>query len=183
MADRDHSPLDLDQLLLKLNDPDPHVRQEAAIALGDFCRRDHPAVDALIKRLRSSDQTLHDRACAAWALGRIGAKPAEVIPILLALIEQSADQTEADELRCYAAEAIENMTGELDVLTTVAQHCLHDRFWKCRMKGLILVERLIKRQPDLRDGFVPLIKPLLKDELEENRAIARRILDGFSKGE
>jgi HEAT repeat protein len=174
---------DLDGLLLELDDPDPIVRQEAAIALGDFCRKDHPAIDVLIDRLQSLEQTPHDRACAAWALGRIGAKAGEVIPILLALIDELKDQPEANELRCYAAETIEYLSGELDVLVIVAQHCLRDPFWKCRMKGLYLVERLIKRQPDLREGLVPLIEPLMKDELEEIRGNALRIVIGCEEDE
>lgn len=84
---------------------------------------------------------------------------------------------------CCAASAIENLTSELDVLLIVAQHCLVDRFWKCRVHGLFLAERLIKRQADLRDGFVSLIEPLLKDDVEEIREGARRVLDGSGKGE
>ena len=167
----------------QLRDPDPLVRQEAAIALGDFCRKDHPAVNVLIERLRSSEFTHHDRACAAWALGRIGARTSEVIPILLSVIEETRDQTEADELRSYAAEAIVNLISEMDVLLKLAQHCLVDRFWKCRMNGLLLVERLLTRQPDLRDSLVPLVEPLVTDEVEEIREKARRILIGFEEGE
>jgi len=81
-----------------------------------------------------------------------------------------------------AAEAIENLTGEMDVLLKVAQLCLRDRNWKCRMRGLFLVERLLKRQSDLRDGLVPLIEPLVKDEVEEIREKARRIVIGFEEG-
>lgn len=51
------------------------------------------------------------------------------------------------------------------------------------MHGLFLVERLLKRQPDLRDSLMPLVGPLLGDELEEMREIARRIVIGFGKGE
>jgi HEAT repeat protein len=178
-----HRRPDLDQFLLELDDPDPTVRQEAAIGLGDFCRGDHPAVNVLIERLRSPEQTYHDRACASWALGRIGAKSFEVVPILLKLIEDTKDQVEANGLRHCAAEAIENLTGEMEVLMKVARYCLADKDWKCRMRGLFLVERLLKRQSNLRDGLVPLIEPLLGDELEEIRENARRILDGFEKGE
>jgi hypothetical protein len=167
---------DLDRLMIGLDDPDPLVRQEAAIGLGDYCRTDHPAIDVLIERLRSPDQTLHDRACSAWALGRIKRKAAEVIPILLTLIEQMKDQPDADELRNHAVEAVERLTDEIDVLTTVAQRCVLDRNWKCRMHGLLLVERILKRQPDLRDSFVRLIEPLAKDKVAEIREHARRIV-------
>jgi hypothetical protein len=60
----------------------------------------------------------------------------------------------------------------------VAQLCLGDRDWQCRMRGLFIAERLIKRQPDLRGSFVSLIEPHLKDELDEIQDNARRILDG-----
>ena len=49
------------------------------------------------------------------------------------------------------------------------------------MHGLFLVERLLKRQPDLRAGFVPLIEPLVRDEVDEIREHARRILIGFEE--
>jgi HEAT repeat protein len=173
----------VDHLTSKLDHPDPEVRQEATIGLGDHCRKDHPAIDVLIERLHSPEQTPHDRACAAWALGQIGARAGEVVPILLAVIEETVGQTEADQLRFYAADATENLTGEMDVLIKVAKHCLCDGFWKCRMRGVFLAERLLKRQPDPLDGFVTLIEPHSKDEVAENRANARRILDGIGEGE
>ena len=174
---------DLGRFLLELDDHDPLVRQEAAIGLGDFCRIDHPAIDVLIERLQSPEQTPHDRACAAWALGRIRAKASEVIPILLSLIEEMKEQAEADELRSYAVEAIENLTGEMDVLLTVTRYCLVDMNWQCRMKGLFLVERLLKRQPGLRDCFVPMVEQLTTDKVEEVREKARRMLDEFEGSE
>lgn len=180
MGSSEYGP-ELDRMLVDLDDPDPLVRQEAAIALGDFCPKDHPAVNCLIDRLGSFDQTFHDRACAAWALGRIGAKTAGVVPILLALIDGLRDQDEADELRNYSAEAIENLTGELEVLAKVARYCLQDRYWKCRMRGVFIIERLLKRDPDLRDSFMSLIEPRVKDDLEEIREHARRITDAFEK--
>jgi len=100
------------------------------------------------------------------------------VPILVALLEELQDQAEADEFRRYVAEAIERLTGDSDVLTNVARHCLRDRSWECRMKGLLIVEGLLKRQADLRVRFVPLIEPLVKDDVEEIRERARRFLDG-----
>ena len=78
----------VDHLVEKLDHPDPLVRQEVAKELADCCPKNHAAVNVLIERLRSSEQTFHDRTCAAWALGQIGAKESEVIPILLTLIEE-----------------------------------------------------------------------------------------------
>jgi hypothetical protein len=179
----DHQPPDLDQFLIELDDPNPLVRQEAAIGLGDFCRIDHPCIDVLIERLRSSQQSHHDRACAAWSLGRIKAKAAEVIPILLTVIEETKDQAEAGELRRYAAEAVERLANDIDVLMSVAEHCIVDTAWECRMQGLFIARRLLKRLPELRDDLVPLIEPLEEDETEEIREIARRLLIGFGEDE
>jgi hypothetical protein len=179
----DHQHPDLDQFLLELNGPDPIGRQEAAIGPGDLCREEHPAIDVLIERLRSPDQNLHDRACSAWALGRIKAKASEVVPILLTLLEEMKERAEADELRSYAAEALERLTNETSVLTDVAQACLRDRFWKCRMHGLLLIERLLARRPELRDGFRPLVEPLLRDEVEEIRYDARPLLDRLDEAQ
>jgi HEAT repeat protein len=178
-----HQRPNLDQFLIELDDPDPIVRQEAAIGLGDFCRGDHPCIDVLIERLRSPDQTPHDRACAAWALGRIKAKAGEVVSVLVALIGDLKDQPEADVFRRFAAEAVERLTQDSDVLTIVARQCVHDRAWECRMKGLFIFERLLKRRPELRDGLVPLIEALAGDEVEEIREGARRILIGCDEGE
>jgi hypothetical protein len=168
--------IDLDQFLLELDDPEPIVRQDAAIALGDYCREDHPCIDVLIDRLRSSDQTHHDRACAAWALGRIKRRAGEVVAILLMLFDQFKDQTDADELRSFAGESIERLTDDIDILSSVAKHFLKDSYWSCRMSGLFLVERLLKRQPDLREGFLPLIQSLMTDEVGEIRDHSRRLL-------
>jgi len=131
----------------------------------------------LIERTSSSEHSIHDRACAASALGEIGAKAYEVVPMLLAVMEATKDQAEANELRYYAAYAIENLTGEIDVLVTVARLCLADCHWTCKMLGLALAERIIKRQPDLRSSFVPLIRPLSDDVIEEIRTAARQLLD------
>jgi hypothetical protein len=61
-------------------------------------------------------------------------------------------------------------------------HSIALRFEPSLMTGLFLVERLLKRQPKLRDGFVPVIKPLVRDQNEAIRGNARRVWDGFSKG-
>ena len=102
-----------------------------------------------------------------------------MVPILLTLIDETKDQPEANESRYFAAESIERLTGEINVLTTIACRCLVDCFWQCRMRGLFVVER----QPELRDSFVPIIELLVKDEVEEIRDLAREIVDGFAKGE
>lgn len=176
-----HQQPDLHQLLLQLDDPDPIVRQEATIALGDFCRTDHPAIAVLIERLQSPDHTFHDRACSAWALGRIKPKPSEVVPILFSIIETMHDDDDAGELRSCAVEAIERLTDNIEVLKTVVRHSVRDRYWKCRAQGLFLVERILKRTPAVHNGLVRLIKPLAKDESDEIRERAQQLLAGLEE--
>ena len=49
------------------------------------------------------------------------------------------------------------------------------------MSGLILVERLLKRQPELTHRLVPLLEPLVSDEVEEIRENALRLLIEFEE--
>ncbi len=163
----------------------PEVRQEAAITLGDLEAEGRCAVPVLLDRLRSSCITLHDRACAAWALGQIKHDDSEVVPVLLAILEQTPDQeatahwsdrNEAGELRRYCAEAIERITDDHDLVLSVARACLQDSYWKCRMVGLGLIEQIGGRGREL----LPLVRPLLNDELSEIRASAERIVNGWS---
>ena len=173
----------LGEIQNKLGDVDPHVRQDAAIALADFGRHAGCAVPMLLERLRSTESTSHDRTLAAWALPRIGVSSEEALPILLAVLDETADQEDADELRRYLAEAIESLNDSFRTLVPLARRCLRDRFWKCRMHGLFLVERLGERHRRLLQMLVPNVEPLLNEELAENRVIARQIVDGFSKSE
>lgn len=166
----------IEHLVGRLNDTDPFVREEAAIALGDLDGEGGRAVSVLIERVRSAEVTTHDRACAAWALGRIGREQDAVVPILLSVLQESAKQSDADELRCCSAEAIEALTDDDDALLSVARLCLVDQFYKCKLIGLSLAERLGDQRPELR----PLVEPLCDDEVEEVRAAAQRITTNFS---
>lgn len=74
------------------------------------------------------------------------------MPILVGLIEELKDQPEADEFRRFAVEAVERLTDDSDVLTTVARHCVHDRAWECRMKGLFV--RATSREQEGRSHCV-----------------------------
>ena len=153
----------VDHLIERLDDPVAEVRQEAAIALGDLQEEGRRAVPILIDRLSSTAITFHDRACAAWALAQIKHATATVVPALMEAFKQTADQEEAGELRRYAAEAIERLTDDPIVLLSVAHACLADRFWKCRMIGLGLVERLGEQGREL----LPLVQLLVADEEAE----------------
>lgn len=172
----------LGELRAKLNNADPHIRQDAAIALADLGPRARAAIPLLLDRLRSSKETLHDRACAAWALPRIGVDGDQAVPVLLEVLNETADQAEASELRYRAAEAVEAITDSLRTLVSLARRCLRDRFWKSRLFGLALVERLGKRDRRLLEMLMPNVGPLLDDEVEEINDFAREIVDGFAKG-
>jgi HEAT repeat protein len=166
----------IEHLIERLNVTDPFVREEAAIALGDLEGDGGRAVTVLLERVQSAEITTHDRACAAWALGRIGREQEVVVPILVGLLHEAAKQSDADELRRCLAEAIESLTDDDDLLLKVARLCLMDQFYKCKLIGLSLAERLGDQRPELR----PLVEPMCDDEVEEVRAIARRITTDFS---
>jgi len=166
----------IDHLTGRLTDDDPHIRSEAAIAIGDLERENGKAVPVLLQRVHSSEITPHDRACAAWALGQVGRGRSEIVPILLSVLEQSADSTDANDLRRCAAEAIVGLSDNGDVLLAVARLCLIDPYFKCKLIGLDLIEKLGERGAELR----PLIERLVVDEVDAVSAAARRITSGLS---
>ncbi|MFW6214038.1 MAG: MFS transporter [Spirochaetota bacterium] len=94
----------VEQVIERVNDPDPEVREEAVRALGRL--RSREAVDALIDLL--SDRTTSNRVQAARALGRIGDERA-----VEALVE--AMQGASDELREACAAAIGEIGGDASV--------------------------------------------------------------------
>jgi HEAT repeat protein len=167
----------LGEIQMKLNDPDPHIRQDAAIALADLGPHARHVIPILLDRLRSPETTFHDKTLAAWALPRIGVRSDDAIPTLLAVLEEAGDQPEAGELRRYAAEAVEHLNDSFRLLVPLARRCLTDPFWKCRLHGVCLVERLVERDRRLLPMLVPNVEPLLTDELEEVRAIAQQICE------
>ena len=104
------------------------------------------------------------------------------MPVLVAILRDTPDQEKADhwsdpneagELRRYAAEAVEWLTDDPDVLLFVARTCLRDRYWKCRMNGLGLLERLGERGQEL----LPVVQRLVGDEVAEIREWAERVLN------
>jgi hypothetical protein len=166
----------------KLNDIDPHIRQDAAVALADLGPHAPAAIPLLLDRFRSPEETLHDRACAAWALPRIGVDGDQEVPLFLQVLDETADEPDADELRFRVAEAVEALSDSFRVLVPLARRCLRDRGWKSRVFGLALVERLGKRNRRLLEMLLSSVEPLLDDEVDEIREDARRIVDGFAKG-
>ena len=84
-----------------------------------------------------------------------------------------SDGNEAGELRRYAAEAIERLSDDHDVLLSVARSCIQDQYWKCRMVGLGLIEQIGERGREL----VQFVQPLVKDELPEIRRTDRERLE------
>lgn len=163
----------LAEIQAKLHDLDPHVRQDAAIALGDLGLHARAAIPVLLDRLRSPEETLHDRTCAAWALPRLGVDGHQAVPIYLQVLSETADQVHASELRYRAAEAVESLTESFRILVPLARRCLLDRGWKPRLYGLTLSERLGKRHRRLLDMLLPGVEALIEDEMEEVRELAR----------
>jgi hypothetical protein len=169
----------LGEIQAKLSDLDPHVRQSAVIALADFGHHARGAVPLLLERLRSNETPTHDRTLSAWTLPKVGVTAEQAIPVFLAVLDEAANETEADELRRWSVEAVESLTDSFRVLVPLARRCLQDRHWKCRLHGLNLVERLGERHRRLLSLLVPNVEPLMDDGVEENRAVARRIVEGF----
>lgn len=160
----------IEQLIVQLDDADPVRRQNAAIAIGDLQGDGMSAVPFLLARLISSKVTPHDQACSAWALGKVGSS--EIVSHLLSVLHAEANQPDTDELRRCAAESIERLSSDPDVLLQVARTCLVDRFYKCKLIGLDLKRRLggSGRELDL------LAKRLVHDELPAVRDEAKRAL-------
>ena len=172
--------MQLDEIQKKLDDSDPHIRGDAAVALADFGQHARGVVPIILDRLRSAEATIHDRTLSAWALPRIGADGEHAIPVFLEVLDETANEIEAGELRRLSVEAVESLTDSFRVLVPLARRCLQDRFWKCRLFGLLLVERLVQRERRLLPMLVPNVEPLFDDEVEEVREVARRIVDGSS---
>ena len=86
------------EVIARLDDPDPEVRQEAARALGRI--GSHEALDALVQRLRDPNSTI--RPDAARALGQIGSPDA--VPALIEAL--SAGSVELEEACAQALGAI-----------------------------------------------------------------------------
>ena len=157
----------------KLNDPDPHVRADAIVALVDFGLHARNAVPLFLDRLRTG--TIHERTLAAWVLPRIGASE-EAVAVLLAVLDEAAEDREADELRLRAVEAVERLSESFRVLVPLARCCLRDRYWRCRLHGLDLFERLVRRERRLKAMLSPSVEVLVGDEAEEVRVAAQRIV-------
>ncbi|MBB6481686.1 MFS transporter [Spirochaeta isovalerica] len=78
----------VDDVMERLYDPDPDVREEAARALGRI--GSHEAVDALVDQLQDRESTI--RTQAARALGKIGNRDA--LPYLLEGINDSSEDVQ-----------------------------------------------------------------------------------------
>lgn len=163
----------LGEIQAKLNDSDPHVRADAIVALTDFGPRARGAVPLLLERLRAG--TLHERTLTAWVLPRIGAG-GDAVPTILAVLDETAKQIDAGELRLRSVETIEQLTDSFRVMVPLARRCLRDGYWKCRLAGLHSVEGLISRERRLLPVLMPNVEVLLGDEVEEVRSAARRFV-------
>lgn len=93
-----------EQVIERIHDPDPDVREEAIRALGRL--RSHEAIETLMHLLR--DPTATSRAEAARALGRIGSEQA--IPHLV-----DAMNGASNELRQACAAAIGEIGGGMSI--------------------------------------------------------------------
>lgn len=90
--------------------------------------------------------------------------------MLLAVLDETAEHIDACELRLRSVDAIECLSNSYRVLVPLARHCLRDKYWKCRLLGLELVERLIRRERRLQPLLMPNVEALAGDAVEEVRA-------------
>ncbi len=97
---QDISANQIDELITKLRDSNPNVRQRAAIELGRIGASDERVVPALIKALEDKDGAARGQAAAG--LGRIGAADERVVPALIKALDNkdgNVRQLAADGLR------------------------------------------------------------------------------------
>jgi hypothetical protein len=140
------SPAMTEELLARLDDDDPFVRQDAAVALGDLGNRAAKTVDVFRLRLLSPNMTYHDRCCAAWVLWQIAGKGNKaVINELLHVLRTEITTPDADNLRCYCGYAIEELATDYETLEIVRRSRETDPYW-------IEVARLTADIPDVIDG-------------------------------
>ena len=97
---QDISANQIDELITKLRDSNPNVRQRAAIELGRIGAADERVLPALIKALDDKDAIV--RRQTARGLGRIGAADERVVPALIKALDDkdgNVRQLAADGLR------------------------------------------------------------------------------------
>lgn len=105
------------RLIELLMDPDPGVRQTAAMALGKIARPQ--TAPALVERLRDPDPVV--RRDSAWALGNLGGEVMGQVGI--ALVERLGDPS--DEVKTAAAQALGEIRATRDLgerLTVILRH-------------------------------------------------------------
>jgi HEAT repeat protein len=114
------------ELTALLDDPEPEVRIQTLVALGEIGPQSAPAVESIVKLLES-DEIMGVRYVAAFALGKIGKKSDEVNhplveaargdePILKTISLWALAKINPDEERVvrYAAETIVSMLSDED---------------------------------------------------------------------
>lgn len=96
------------RLVELLKDPNPDVRQTAALALGKIARPQ--AAQALVETLRDPDPVV--RRDSAWALGNLGDEVMDQVG--MALVERLGDPS--DEVKTAAAQALGEIRATPDLV-------------------------------------------------------------------
>jgi HEAT repeat protein len=96
-----------------LNDPNPEVRQTAAMALGKIARPH--AAPALVEKLRDPDPVV--RRESAWALGNLGDEVTDQAGV--ALVKRLGDPS--DEVKAAAAQALGGMRATPDLVERLTE--------------------------------------------------------------
>jgi HEAT repeat protein len=180
-----------------LRDRDPEVVQAAALALGNIGGPEAvPAVPVLCEALQSREANTRRMAAAALAhigphasagvasltkaltdgdpfvrrnaalgLGRIGQKASAAVPTLAKLL----DAKEPEEIRVFAAEALGQISPEVEpVIPTLLHHLREDGNWRVRQRAVWALARL--NDPE-KAGVLPALLAVLSETDFETRLV------------
>ncbi len=177
-----------------LNDPNPDVRQTAAMALGKIARPQAALV--LVEKLRDPDPVV--RRDSAWALGNLGDEVKGQVGI--ALVEKLGDPS--DEVKTAAAQALGKIRATPHIVerltATLRQADVPTKRAAVQALALLeapasyraLVEALRDDDARVRQGAVAALGeladaralPLLRDRLRRDRDVGVRSEAAFRLG-
>jgi HEAT repeat protein len=144
-----------------LRDPNKYVRRDAAIALGCYCEVAEVAIDELLK-LVVEDET-EVGGWAIRALGRIGRRSDQVVPVLLAQWTNNAS------LQPSIVETLSSFPDKSDETLPILFAATKGRYWWEAFNSL-------GKMTSRSETIAPFLVSLLKDNKPERRYYAASAL-------